>query len=128
MASGEDLCSLDEIGVSLGNTPHEALRAIKGFFNELRIFGEVLSFEHEGIPYRVWCDEHCFMVYRANDGGGSFHHVPGWPVCLVTAQTLYEECSAPSLNDDHHACRLDILRWLHVVAAHLGKHEADTPL
>ncbi len=125
MASENEMCSLDEIGVRLEGAPHEAFSAIKRFFNELRIFGEILSFEHEGISYRVWCDEQCFMVYRTNDGGGSFHHVPGWPVCLVTSHTVYEECRAPSLTDDHHTCPLDILRWLHVVAAHLDRREAD---
>lgn len=123
MAAGNEMYSLNEIGVCLGSTPHEAFSAIKRFFNELRIFGEMLSFEHDGISYRVWCDEQCFMVYRTNDGGGSFHHVPGWPVCLVTSHTVYEECSAPSLTEDHHTCRLDILRWLEVVAAHLDGRE-----
>gem|GEM_PF-589174 len=128
MAEASQSLSLGELRVRLGDTPHETFNAIKRFFNDRRVFGEILSLEHQGICYRIWCDEECFMVYRANDSGGSFHHVPGWPVCLVTSQSVFEECSAPSMADDHHACELDIIRWLQVVAAHVAGRKVDTLL
>lgn len=128
MAEAKEGSSLGGLKLCVSESPNEILDAIKRFFNDRRVFGEILSLEHQGIWYRVWCDEQCFMVYRANDSGGSFHHVPGWPVCLVTSHTVFEECNAPYLADDHHSCELDITRWLEVVASYLARRERDSSL
>lgn len=126
MAAENEPFPSEKLGACLAHSPLEAFNAIKHFFSELKIFGEILSLRHEGIPYRILCDEQCFMVYRANDSSGSFHHVPGWPVCLVTSESIFEECSAPLLGEDHHSCELDILRWLQMVVAHMEQREGDT--
>ncbi len=126
MENGNEISSLGNVTISLGNTPHEMFDTIKRFFCDRSIFGQVMSLEFRGISYRVWCDDQCFMVYRANDGFGSFHHVPGWPVCLVTSHTVFEECKAASLADDHHSCELDLMQWLEMIANHLSRREVET--
>jgi len=100
------------------DSPDDIFRHIKNLFSELGIFGSVLSLEHDGIAYRICCDENCFMVYRANDSTGTRHHVPGWPVCLVTEQEVFEECHTDGIGSDHHACVVQLTHWLEMVAQH----------
>lgn len=112
------------------DSPDDIFRHIKTLFSELGIFGSVLSLEHEGIAYRICCDDTCFMVYRANDATGSRHHVPGWPVCLVTEQQVFEECRADGIGSDHHACVVRLTHWLDMVAQHArpGEDRGSDPL
>jgi len=87
-------------------------------FRAWGMLGKSLSLEHQGVRYRVLCDEKAFMVYRVNDGGNLRHHVPGWPVCLVNSHSVFEECCSPKLGNDHYACGLDIEMWLAVIHRH----------
>jgi hypothetical protein len=113
---GESEMSLFEKGAfEADDSPDDIFRQIKTLFSDLGIFGSVMCLEHDGIPYRICCDENSFMVYRANDSTESRHHVPGWPVCLVTAQQIFEECRTDGLGSDHHACVVELSHWLDMV-------------
>jgi hypothetical protein len=90
---------------------------IRSVFSDLGILGKTLSLEYEGICYRVSCDEDAFMVYRVNDSGLK-HHMPGWPICLVSSEMTFEECCAPGLGRDHFTCPVDIEKWLELIALH----------
>jgi hypothetical protein len=98
--------------------PAELLQRIGEFFSRWGIFGHSLSLEYEGNRYRVSCDEEAFIVYRVNSGTPVKHHVPGWPVCLVNSETIFEEHSSPGLGDDHCACGADIGEWLKIIDLH----------
>ncbi|MFH1112937.1 MAG: hypothetical protein V1792_03365 [Pseudomonadota bacterium] len=113
----------NRIGTSMGEyQKHESRGSAEGVFHRIRdafrgmgLLGRSLVVEHEGNRYRVSCDEQSFMVYRVNDNGGLRHHVPGWPVCLVNVDMIFEECSCQELGQDHYACGLDIEKWLELV-------------
>jgi len=109
---------LSELERGLETSAEELLESIRAFFFQLGLFGQTLSLEHEGNWYRVSCDEHGFMVYRVNSGSPLRHHVPGWPVCLVNALTIFEEHQSPHLGQDHCACGVDIRKWLEIIEAH----------
>lgn len=96
---------------------------IRDRFRVMGLLGRNLIVEHDGCRYRVSCDEKAFMVYRVNDKGGLRHHVPGWPVCLVNTDMVFEECCTQSLGSDHYACGLDMEKWLELVGRHGCGHE-----
>jgi hypothetical protein len=100
------------------DSPARIFERIQTEFRNWGILGTSLSLEHRGVQYRVWCDEKAFMVYRVNDGGSPRHHVPGWPVCLVNCDIVFEECCSPTLGTDHYACGLDLENWLALIDRH----------
>jgi hypothetical protein len=99
-------------------SPDLVFREIRNAFVEMGILNQDLSLEHEGIRYRISCDDRMFMVYRVNESSALRHHVPGWPVCLVSAETIFEECCSPGLATDHYSCRLNIEKWLELIGSH----------
>jgi hypothetical protein len=118
--SGEtEISRVDDELFGSNDSPDDIFRHIRNLFTDLGIFGSVMCLVHDGIPYRISCDENAFMVYRANDSTGSRHHVPGWPVCLVTAQQIFEECRTEGLGSDHHACVVELTHWLDMVMRHV---------
>ncbi len=94
---------------------HQVFARILEIFTGLGILGQRLSLQHEGVSYRVSCDEDHFIVYRVNEINGPRHHVPGWPVCLVNADTVFDECSSAGLSQDHCTCGMDIDKWLELI-------------
>jgi len=112
----------NSMGECQGSDPHGSAGVvfshIRDTFRGLGLLGRNLVVEHQGNRYRVSCDEKAFMVYRVNDNGGPRHHVPGWPVCLVNTDMVFEECCSQSLGRDHYACGLDIEKWLELVGRH----------
>jgi len=96
-------------------TPSETLNKIRKRFNELDRDRRDVIVEVGGISYRIAFNPDSFVVYRINHCKGHRHHVPGWPVCLVTNDTLFEECSGSGLGTDHCSCNVTIDEWLEIV-------------
>jgi hypothetical protein len=96
-------------------TPAALLRRIQALFKDLEIFGKTLTLSYQGVDYRVTCDEEAFTIYRLV---GQCHlppGSPGWPVCLVTAETSIDESSPPHLAEDEFASGLTIAAWLELL-------------
>ncbi|MCA1962191.1 MAG: hypothetical protein LDL33_15525 [Desulfomonile sp.] len=102
----------------LQQAPAALLGQIREYFSAAGLLGATLSLKHQGQWYRISCDDDVFMVYRVNSGLMARHHVPGWPVCMVTRETIFEEHHAPGLGDDHCACGADIARWMRIIREH----------
>jgi len=90
-------------------------RHVRGFFQELGILGRMLSLEYEGASYRISCDERSFMVYRVSSNTILRHHLPGWPVCMVNSDLIFEECESPGLGQDHYSCSMNVEKWLEMI-------------
>jgi hypothetical protein len=103
-------------------SPHVVFARIREVFQELGILGSNLSLEYEGVRYRVSCDDRAFMVYRVNSHSRARHHVPGWPVCLVNSDTIFEECFSPGLSRDHYDCGVDLEKWLEIIDGHCRRN------
>ncbi len=99
-------------------SPEKVFRWIQGVFADLGLLGSMISIEYEGSWYRVSCDETSFMVYRVNEHKLLRHHVPGWPVCLVNSDMIYEEPDSPHLGQDHCACGIELQRWIEIINEH----------
>ena len=93
-------------------TPSETLSKIKITFKDMGLCQHDIIVDVAGISYRISFDPDHFVVYRINRCKGRGHHVPGWPVCLVTKDTIFEECSDEGLGQDHCSCDLTIEQWL----------------
>lgn len=113
------------MGNSMGEGQGDLHRSTEAVFSRIRdtfrgmgLLGRNLVVEHEGNRYRVSCDDNSFMVYRVNENGAPRHHVPGWPVCLVNADMVFEECHSQNLGQDHCACGMDIEKWLDLIGRH----------
>lgn len=106
--------------------PQAMFIRIREAFVSLGIFGRDLVIAHDGASYKVSCDEKSFVVYRINRDSGPRHHVPGWPVCMVSSDVIFEECSAPYIGRDHCACGLDLENWLEIIHTHCVGSQPDS--
>lgn len=97
--------------------PGRLLAEIQTLCRRWGIFGRQVTLEQEGQTYLVACDEHSFVIYRLLPAAAKTPGPPGWPVCLVTADTCIDECSPPQLEEDHFACHLSLADWLAILAA-----------
>ncbi|MGQ9919698.1 MAG: hypothetical protein ACUVRZ_00035 [Desulfobacca sp.] len=79
------------------------------------IYGQSLTLRHEGEEYLVACQEHAFTVYRRVAMAATPHATPGWPVCLVSAEHILDECTPPLEEQDHFACHLNLADWLTLI-------------
>jgi len=102
----------------LEQAPAALLGQICEYFTAAGLLGTTLSLKHQGQWYRISCDDDAFMVYRVNSGLMIRHHVPGWPVCMVTRETIFEEHHAPGLGDDHCASGAAIDLWMRIIREH----------
>lgn len=118
MAGTHDKLSQKKSSHGSERSPQNLFGRIRKVFTDLGVLNHDLALEYEGIRYRISCDDNSFMVYRINESGGPRHHMPGWPVCLVNSEVIFEECNAPGLAEDHCACSLDIETWLQMVRHH----------
>jgi hypothetical protein len=97
-------------------SPAAIFARIRNELNALGVLGSTLSLEYRGATYRISCDDKAFMVYRINSTSASRHHVPGWPVCLVNSDSMFQECCSDALSQDHYACDLDIESWIELIS------------
>ena len=96
-------------------SPAELLGRIQARFRERGRFWATLTFDHQGQKYLVRCDEQAFAVYRLVDDCHVSPGRPGWPVCLVTAETVVDETSPPQEPEDEFASGLGLNEWLELI-------------
>ncbi|MBW1917142.1 MAG: hypothetical protein JRI57_03850 [Deltaproteobacteria bacterium] len=97
------------------DSPPRLFRQIQDLFRRLGIFGQKLPLEFEGYKYLISCDERAFLVYRINEQCGVPPGIPGWPVCLVTAETVVDECSPSPLECEFFNTGLALADWLEII-------------
>ncbi|MFH1595811.1 MAG: hypothetical protein ABIG94_05515 [Pseudomonadota bacterium] len=100
--------------------PAELLHRIQDRFRELGRLGEKLTLTHQGRRYLAACDDQAFTVYRLVEHCHIPPGRPGWPVCLVTAETVIDETSPPALPQDEFASGLILWDWLALIEKTFG--------
>jgi len=96
-------------------SPAELLGRIQARFRELGLFGSTLTLTHGGEKYLVRCDSLAFAVYRLVEKCHLPPGRPGWPVCLVTAETVVDETSPPQMPEDEFDSGLSLQDWLDLI-------------
>jgi hypothetical protein len=97
-------------------SPAELLRLIQERFRDWGLAGQRLTLSHQGRDYLVSCDETAFTVYRLVRRCHLPPGRPGWPVCLVTAETMVDETTPPLPAPDEFASGLSLFEWLDLIA------------
>jgi hypothetical protein len=101
-------------------SPAELLRRIQARFRELGRFESPLTLTYQGQNYLVRCDNQAFAVYRLVEQCHLPPGRPGWPVCLVTAETVVDETSPPQMPEDEFASGLSLGEWLDLIESIFG--------
>jgi hypothetical protein len=102
-------------------SPAELLRRIQDLFRKLGLLGQTLTLDHQGQKYLVGCDAEAFTVYRLVEHCHFPPGAPGWPVCLVTAETIIDETSPPHLPEDEFAAGLSLQEWLELIQTAIAR-------
>lgn len=95
--------------------PAEGLGQIQALFKKLGLFEKKLTLSHQGHKYLARCDAHSFTVYRLIDKCHLPPGEPGWPVCLVTPDSIIDETSPPHLEQDDFSSGLTLSDWLQLI-------------
>ena len=93
-------------------SPAELLQKIQDLFRELGLLGQRVELVHQGQKYLACCDDLSFSIYRLLEHCHIPPGAPGWPVCLVTEETVIDETSPPHLKEDEFSCQLTLQEWL----------------
>jgi hypothetical protein len=88
------------------------LAAVREFFAQRGLLGRRLTVEREGRTYRLFCDQRSFSVHRINPHRGLPPGNPGWLVCRLDAEGLFEEAGSPELARCRLACGHKLADWL----------------
>ena len=97
-------------------SPAKLLGQIQALFKELGLFERAVEVSHQGRLYAVRCDAEAFTIYRLVEQCHIPPGSPGWPVCLVTAETILDETSPPQLPaEDEFASGLSLSEWLQLI-------------
>jgi hypothetical protein len=101
--------------------PGLLLEHIQKLFKNWGIYNQKLTLRHEGDDFVFSCHDEAFVVYRLLPAAGPPSGAPGWPVCLVTADGLIDECSPPYHNEDFFASHLSLADWLAIIQQYYGE-------
>ena len=61
--------------------------------------------------YIISCNEEQFLAYRINEDCGLHPGIPGWPVCIVSRDHLFDESGI----SDPMSSKLSIHDWLNII-------------
>jgi len=70
-----------------------------------------LRIKYQNKRYRVSCNEERFFAYQINENCGLGPGVPGWPVCLIRKDYVYDE----SEISDFISTKLNAHDWLNII-------------
>jgi len=101
-------------------SPAQLLQKIQERFRELGLLEKTLTLSHRGHQYLARCDDHAFTVYRLLGHSHLPPGAPGWPVCLVTAESLTDETCPPHDPEDEFSSGLTLQDWLEMIEKRFG--------
>ncbi len=102
-------------------SPTQVLTHIQRLFKKWGIYNQKLTLQHEGDVYAFSCHDKAFVVYRILAVAEKPPATPGWPVCLVTAEGVIDECSPPYPDEDYFASHLGLADWLTIIQQYYGQ-------
>ncbi len=105
--------------------PHELFPKILALFQGVGAVGQNLCIERSGSRYRVFCDEKGLIIYRIVESAGTRHHVPGWPVCIVSHDHIFEEASLTCGENHHFVREPELEEWLELISDRLCENSVN---
>jgi hypothetical protein len=71
-----------------------------------------LRIKYQNKRFWISCSEDGFLAYKINENCGLGPGVPGWPVCIIRKDYVYDESGIPDLT----STKLNIHDWLKIIA------------
>ncbi len=93
-------------------SPRDVLHKLIEIFTSKDWLNKNLRIKYQNKSYKISCDEERFFAYQINEACGSGPGVPGWPVCIIKKDYVYDESGIL----DFTSTALNIHDWLNIVA------------
>ena len=90
----------------------EVLQKLIEIFTSKGWLNNNLIINYQNNRYRISCNEERFFAYRINENCGLSPGVPGWPVCIIKKDYIYDESGIL----DFTPAALNIYDWLNIMA------------
>lgn len=87
-------------------------RQLTGIFASRGWLNKELRIRYQDKGYWISCNEERFFAYRINENGGLGPGVPGWPVCIIGQDYVFDESEMSALTSP----RLSMHDWLNIIA------------
>lgn len=89
-------------------TTEERLQQFVHLFERKGWLSRSIGIRSGTVRYRLFCDDSRFFAYRMNESWGVPPGVPGWPVCLITGDSVFPDDEASVLSKEEP----DTEEWL----------------
>lgn len=109
----------------MSKSASETFHKVHQLFKDLNLLNREIVLEFSGHSYKARCDETSFMVYRTHNNIGPRSHVPGWPVCLITHDTIFEECSSSDEPGDSFHCGISLPKWMEIIVENFDPEHSN---
>ena len=93
-------------------SPCEVLGKFVEIFDSKGWFNKKLRIKYRNKRYWISCNEERFFAYQINENCGLGPGVPGWPVCLIREDYVYDGSEISDLTPT----KLNTDDWLNIIA------------
>jgi hypothetical protein len=93
-------------------SPRDVLQKLIEIITSKGWLNEDFKIKYQNKRYRISCNEEMFFAYQINEYCGLGPGVPGWPVCIVKKDYIYDESGII----DPTSTTLNIHDWLNIMA------------
>jgi hypothetical protein len=97
------------------DSPCELLHKFIEIFNHKGWLDKELKIKCQNNIYKVSCNKERFFAYQINENCGLGSGMPGWPVCIIRQDYVYDESLIPNLT----STSLNKHDWLNIIAANI---------
>ena len=92
--------------------PREVLHKLIDIFASNGWLNKRFRIRYQNRRYWISCNEDSFFAYQINENCGLGPGVPGWPVCIIRKDYVYDESGIPDLT----STVLNMHDWLNIIA------------
>ena len=93
-------------------SPRDVLHKLIEIFASKGWLNKKLRIKYQNKRYWISCNEERFFAYQINENCGLGPGVPGWPVCIIRKDRVYDESGIPDLA----SITLSMHDWLNIIA------------
>ncbi len=91
--------------------PCDVLHKFIEIFDGKSWLNKELRIKYQSKRYWISCNEERFFAYQINENCGLGPGVPGWPVCLIRKDYVYDESEISGLT----STKLSAYDWLNII-------------
>ncbi len=95
-------------------SPRDVLHKLIEIFASKGRLNKKLRIKYQSKRYWISCNEERFFAYQINENCGLGPGVPGWPVCIIRKDYVYDESGIPDLT----STVLNMHDWLNIITNH----------